>query len=197
MKELLLNEYPAHFGATGRYTISALENEGTFSLNDEKACRECRGQNRQQCLEEDADIHHIFPYAYCTNVGIPPKKFNSVINKSPIYATSNRSIGGHAPSIYIGTMARKGLEHDKIVEAIESHMVNFDYLSTDNFDEYFIDRAKKLLSAIESVTGKTIEGKDSEETIREFGRSLNIQPATNAAVLPNVDQDISSTKNND
>ncbi len=148
-------------------------------------------------LEEDADIHHIFPYAYCTNVGIPPKKFNSVINKSPIYATSNRSIGGHAPSIYIGTMARKGLEHDKIVEAIESHMVNFDYLSTDNFDEYFIDRAKKLLSAIESATGKTIEGKDSEETIREFGRSLNIQPATNAAVLPNVDQDISSTKNND
>ncbi len=59
MKELLLNEYPAHFGATGRYTISAVENEGTFSLNDEKACRECRGQNRQQCLEEDADMHML------------------------------------------------------------------------------------------------------------------------------------------
>ena len=92
----------------------------------------------------------------------PSKKFNSVINKSPIYATSNRSIGGHAPSIYIGTMARKGLEHDKIVEAIESHMVNFRFSIDRHFDDCFIDHDKKLIDAIERATGKTIDGKDSE-----------------------------------
>lgn len=124
-------------------------------------------------LDEDADIHHIFPYSYCESVGLPVKKFNSVINKSPIYASSNRSIGGHAPSIYIGTMAKKGLDQTKIIEAIESHMVDYNYLSTNNFDDYFIDRAKRLLDAIEKATGKTIDGKDSDETIREFGVPLN------------------------
>ncbi len=59
MKNLLLNEYPAHFGANGRYDISSVENQGTFPLNDEKACRECRGQNKQQCSEEDADRHML------------------------------------------------------------------------------------------------------------------------------------------
>lgn len=59
MKYLLLNEYPAHFGANGRYDISSVENQGTFSLNDKKACHECRGQNKQQCSEEDADRHML------------------------------------------------------------------------------------------------------------------------------------------
>jgi len=59
MKDLLLNTYPAHFGATGRYTISSDSKEGSFALNDEKACRECRGRNKQQCSEEDADTHML------------------------------------------------------------------------------------------------------------------------------------------
>ena len=123
-------------------------------------------------IDEDADIHHIFPQAYCEKQELPKIKWNSVINKSPIYASSNRSIGGHAPSIYIGTMANKGLDQQKIQEAIVSHKVNYDYLAADDFDAYFIDRAKLLLNRIEKATGKTISGRDSEETIREYGVSL-------------------------
>lgn len=123
-------------------------------------------------IDEDADIHHIFPQAYCEKQELPKIKWNSVINKSPIYASSNRSIGGHAPSIYIGTMANKGLDQQKIQEAIVSHKVNYDYLAADDFDAYFIDRAKSLLNRIEKATGKSISGRDSEETIREYGVSL-------------------------
>ena len=39
---------------------------------------------------------------------IPDKKWNSVVNKTLIYASSNRSIGGRAPSEYIRTMKTKG-----------------------------------------------------------------------------------------
>jgi hypothetical protein len=124
-------------------------------------------------IDEDADIHHIFPQAYCEKQELPKIKWNSVINKSPIYASSNRSIGGHAPSIYIGTMANKGLDQQKIQEAIVSHKLNYDYLAADDFDAYFIDRAKLLLNRIEKATGKTISGRDSEETIREYGVSLS------------------------
>ena len=69
-------------------------------------------------------------------------------------------------------MANKGLVQAKIQEAIESHKVNYAYLSTDNFDAYFIDRAKQLLDRIEQATGKSIPGRDSEETESAFGVKL-------------------------
>lgn len=69
-------------------------------------------------------------------------------------------------------MANKGLNQAKIQEAIESHKINYAYLSSDDFDAYFIDRAKQLLDRIEQATGKSISGRDSEDTIREFGVNL-------------------------
>ncbi len=123
-------------------------------------------------IEEEADIHHIFPQTYCLRESLPKNKWNSVVNKTPIYASSNRSIGGHAPSIYVKTMLGKGLNEDLVKRAIESHKVNFDYLVNDDFNAYFIDRAKQLLNLIEKATGKAISGRDSKETINGFGQSL-------------------------
>ena len=123
-------------------------------------------------LDEDTDIHHIFPQAYCEKQKYPQKKWNSVINKTPIYASSNRSIGGRAPSEYLKTMKKKGLDEKMVVSAVSSHKVNYEYLSKNMFDEYFVDRAKKLLDRIELAMGKNISGRDSEETIKEFGVKL-------------------------
>ena len=50
------------------------------------------------------DIHHIFPRAWCENDAspqVPPHLYNSVINKTPIDAETNRIIGGRAPSKYL------------------------------------------------------------------------------------------------
>lgn len=123
-------------------------------------------------LDEDTDIHHIFPEAYCNTMKLSRDKWNSVVNKTPIYASSNRSIGGRAPSKYIKTMFEKGLDEEKVKDAISSHKVNYEYLSADMFDEYFIDRAIRLLDRIEQATGKKISGRDSDETIKAFGNSL-------------------------
>ena len=123
-------------------------------------------------LDEETDIHHIFPQAYCEKQKYPQKKWNSVVNKTPIYASSNRSIGGRAPSEYLKTMKNKGLDEEMIVSAISSHKVNYEYLSKNMFDEYFVDRAKRLLDRIEVAMGKNISGRDSEETIKEFGEKL-------------------------
>ena len=62
---------------------------------------------------------------------------------------------------------------EKIVKAIESHKINYDYLSADNFDDYFIDRTKQIIKCIEKAMGKAVAGLDSEDTIREFGISLS------------------------
>ena len=50
--------------------------------------------------QKDIDIHHIFPVAWCSkaNPPVPPRLYNSIINKTPIDAATNRKIGGNAPS---------------------------------------------------------------------------------------------------
>lgn len=123
-------------------------------------------------LDESTDIHHIFPQNYCEQQGYDSLKWNSVINKTPIYASTNRSIGGRAPSEYIGTMANKGLTTAQMKEAISSHKIDFDLLKADDFDGFITDRAIKLLDRIELAMGKAIPGRDSEDTVKAFGTSL-------------------------
>ena len=55
---------------------------------------------------------------------------------------------------------------------IESHCVNYDALVANDFDTYFIERAKKLLTLIENAMGKPVSDRDAETTIDQFGASL-------------------------
>ena len=94
-------------------------------------------------------------------------------NKTPISASSNREIGGVAPSTYLGKLEKKGsvLESD-LDGYVETHWIDHTLLRNDEFQDFIIDRAKKLLSAIEVATGRTISGKDSDEVQQAFGASL-------------------------
>lgn len=123
-------------------------------------------------LDESTDIHHIFPQNYCETNKLPFQKWNSVVNKTPIYASTNRSIGGRAPSEYINTMRNKNLSNMQIDMVLHSHKINPDSLKRDDFDQFIIDRAIKLLNRIEIATGKNISGRDSEEVENSFGAQL-------------------------
>ena len=123
-------------------------------------------------LKESTDIHHVFPQVYCEAENYPKEKWNSIVNKTPIYASTNRSIGGRAPSLYIQTMKNKGLSDELVTEAISSHQIDFTLLNEDNFYEFIIDRAKRILNLVEEAIGKKLSGRDSEETIKAFGGSL-------------------------
>ena len=122
---------------------------------------------------EKIDIHHIFPKDYCVGQHYDKIKWNSIINKTPIAAASNREIGGVAPSAYLKKLEKKGsVSADVLDKYVESHWINHVLLRQDAFQDFIIDRAKRLLNAIEKATGRTISGKDSDEVIQQFGASL-------------------------
>ena len=123
---------------------------------------------------QSPDIHHIFPEAYCKNTGIVRSKYNSIVNKTPILAETNRAIGGNAPSQYTKAIMKKvaGLTEDELKTRIESHFVNYEALVSDDFDTYFIARAKALLTLIENAMGKVVSDKNAQATIEQFGASL-------------------------
>ncbi|MBW3599303.1 MAG: hypothetical protein KY475_18790, partial [Planctomycetes bacterium] len=120
------------------------------------------------------DVHHIFPRAYCEKQKLPKSKWNSVVNKAPLSARTNRTIGGRAPSDYIAAL--EGGSHkiapDRVDEILRSHKINPLTLRNDQFDLFVRDRARRLLDLIGSAMGKTITGRDSDEVIAAFGAPL-------------------------
>ncbi|MBQ9812147.1 MAG: DUF262 domain-containing protein [Thermoguttaceae bacterium] len=122
---------------------------------------------------EKIDIHHIFPKDYCIKQGYPDKKWNSIVNKTPISYSTNREIGGVAPSVYLAKIEAGGKADACSIDAcLETHWISPDLCRADDFDRFFVDRARKILDAIELATGKTISGRDGEDVINGFGASL-------------------------
>ena len=119
------------------------------------------------------DIHHIFPKNYCIKCEYPRRKWNSVVNKTPLSYSTNREIGGSAPSKYLSKIENKGqVSYDTLNTYLASHWIDVDNCRNDQFDSYFVKRASALLNAIERATGKPISARNSEDVIKEFGQAL-------------------------
>ncbi|CAN7599760.1 DUF262 domain-containing protein [Variovorax paradoxus] len=119
------------------------------------------------------DIHHIFPRAWCEKQSLPREKWNSVINKAPLAAGTNRFISGDAPSVYLGRIQKsKQVDPVSLDMFLVSHIIPVTQLRSDDFDGFIRLRAVALLDLIEHATGKAVPGRDSEETARAFGGAL-------------------------
>lgn len=151
--------------------------KGIMALLYKERCRDFMNNTTIDIVNsmlEAPDIHHIFPESYCKKKGIKRQRYNSIVNKTPILPATNRSIGGNAPSEYTKTILKKvnGLTERELKERIESHCIDYDLLIADNFDAYFVDRAKKLLDLIEKAMEKPISDRDAQITVEQFGSSL-------------------------
>ena len=151
--------------------------KGIMALLYKEHCRDFMNDTTIDLVNsmiDTPDIHHIFPQKYCEDHYIKRQKYNSIVNKTPILPETNRAIGGDAPSIYTKRIIRKvnGLTEDVLRSRIESHLVNYNALVTDDFDKYFVDQAKSLLDLIEKAMGKKVADRNSENTIEQFGTSL-------------------------
>ncbi len=117
------------------------------------------------------EIHHIFPKAFCERHGHPRQRYDSVINKAPITARTNRIIGGNAPSKYLDSI-EKNLDHDRLDAILCTHLIDPALLRADDFDAFIRARAHNLLDLVQGAIGKAVTGRDSEEVIRAFGGPL-------------------------
>ncbi|NJB92489.1 GmrSD restriction endonuclease domain-containing protein [Xanthomonas arboricola] len=117
-------------------------------------------KSRIRDLEADEvalDIHHIFPRDWCEKQDIPRRRYDSIINKTPISYKANRMIGGSAPSSYLAALqAHKQVQLDNVgMDALlASHRIPVDALRADDFDSFCDQRQQNLLALIEAAMGK-------------------------------------------
>jgi len=138
---------------------------------------------------ENVDIHHIFPQDWCKKHGIKPAVYDSIINKTPLSYRTNRIIGGAAPSEYLaklekGDKTTPRIDPAKLDTYLRSHLIDPLLLRADNFEDFMVDRQKRLLALIEEATGKPAyagavqeEGEDVEGDEDTLGAELTIASA--------------------
>jgi len=109
-------------------------------------------------FDEATDIHHIFPKHWCERQGIAPRDYNSIINKTPLSARTNRVIGGRAPSEYLRRLANSArIDADTLDKYLSSHLCEPGLLRADDFHRFYAVRKRALLDRIGEAMGKPID----------------------------------------
>lgn len=147
--------------------------------------------------EENIDIHHIFPKAWCAKHGFDRGMYDSIINKTPLSARTNRIISARAPSDYLAALqAEAEISRSKMDVLLETHSAKPDTLRSDDFEGFVQDRTERLLKLVENATGKAIprsnfvsEGEDAGENTDEMLESIEYEApfAPDVGVPPGQD----------
>ncbi len=107
--------------------------------------------------QEPIDVHHIFPEKWCNDRGKSPDDYNSIINKTPLSASTNREIGGDAPSVYLARLEQKhGIAADALDAILRRHQIDPVLLRGDDFEGFFADRKAKLAALAAEAMGRPV-----------------------------------------
>ncbi len=154
--------------------------KGLYTLLLRDQARDFRtGQPIDEAIfyDDAIDIHHVFPAIWCERAGIPSEQANSILNKTPLTARTNRVVGGAAPSKYLPKLELAYLKQQGKQDAgagtsassamdglLNSHRIDPGALRSDDFTSFYESRRKELLLLISSAMGKKIisQGDDTD-----------------------------------
>lgn len=103
------------------------------------------------------DVHHIFPQKWCKDRKIDKDLYNSIVNKTPLFRSTNQKIGGRAPSEYTSDIQREaGIGEAKLDSHLQSHLIDPDLLRGDSFGEFFKARHRDLVDEIGKAMGQKV-----------------------------------------
>jgi len=142
--------------------------KGFHALLMRSGCRDFitgKGVETMTVYADALDIHHIFPRAWCESKGIPPQRYNSIINKTALSKATNIAIGGSAPSAYLTRIEEKhGLTSASLDEILRSHLIDPVTLRADDFEAFWKARKLALAELAASAQGKPVPVDETEPT---------------------------------
>ena len=140
--------------------------KGINAMLMKKGAKDFRsGQEFDQTVffDESVDIHHVFPRDWCRRKGISQQVYDSIINKTPLTARTNRILGGDAPSEYVARLERGGTDSPPIAATdidgfLRTHLIDPELLRANDFKGFYRARQAALLGLIEEATGQSVYG---------------------------------------
>src|SRR6185312_6563264 len=102
--------------------------KGIFALLMNQGGRDFRtGEtiDHQLYFDDRIDIHHLFPQDWCKKNGIPASRYDSIVNKTPISAKTNRMVGGNAPGNYLAKLQKSAaIPESRMDDILRSHAID-------------------------------------------------------------------------
>ncbi|PZO54378.1 MAG: hypothetical protein DCF16_05280 [Alphaproteobacteria bacterium] len=136
-----------------------------------EGCQDFRtGTPAHRLVREDRpiDIHHIFPQAWAKKNNIPRERYDTIVNKTPLFRETNQIIGGGAPSNYLKKLTTElnayGAEHGaaiNLASVLATHRIEADALLRDAFEDFYQARKEALAQLIELKTGLKVVRSES------------------------------------
>jgi hypothetical protein len=92
------------------------------------------------------DTQELSLCIFCEANQFNQTKWNSIVNKTPLFERTNRIIGENAPSDYLMKIEKSNhVERTNLEHYIKTHKIDENDFRVDNFDEFFIKRDKSFL----------------------------------------------------
>ena len=132
----------------------------------------------QMYFDEAVDIHHVFPRNYCRSktdeqlglkaLGVGRSVIDSIINKTPLSAKTNRTVGANPPSVYLERIQKRhGIAPERMNQLLASHLIDPAAVRADDFVAFLQAREEALLKRIGEVMCKPVlrdvAGPETEE----------------------------------
>jgi hypothetical protein len=103
------------------------------------------------------DIHHIFPQKWCKQRGLERERYDSIVNKTPLFKRTNILVSGDAPSVYLARIEKvHGLSPEELDEILRSHLIDPAALRADDYDTVIEKRRAALAGLISGVMDKPL-----------------------------------------
>lgn len=132
--------------------------------------------------ELSIDIHHVFPRKWCDDHEIDRDRRDSIVNKTPLSSSTNRSIGGRAPSSYLETIkSHGGLSESELRELLANHLIDDSALFGDDFEAHYRARKDRIIDLIAVAMGKDVRRDDLDPAeIPEY--EVEVEPEDEAPI---------------
>jgi hypothetical protein len=126
--------------------------------------------------QEPIDVHHIFPEHWCKTNGKAPDDYNSIINKTPMSAATNRwTLRGDAPSVYLQRIENDtGLSASALDDLLRKHLIDPAFLRADDFEGFFADRKARLAALASEAMGRPVIDAPAAEPSLAVGPTLTL-----------------------
>lgn len=122
-------------------------------------------------LDQQIDIHHIFPRAWCDKMAIDRDRRESIINKAPLAKKTNIFLRGESPADYLPRLGRDTrMTTDQVDDILRGHLINPTTLRAADFDAFFRARRESLVELIGAAMGKPVVQDIVEEDGVEHGQ---------------------------
>ncbi|MFE1468595.1 GmrSD restriction endonuclease domain-containing protein [Nocardiopsis dassonvillei] len=108
-------------------------------------------------FDHAVDIHHVFPQKWCADQGMDKDRYDSVVNKTPLSAKTNRAIGGQAPSKYLERLESiTKIGPQEMDSYLGQHLIDPVHLRADDFEAFYEARSALLIDLVAEAMGKPV-----------------------------------------